>query len=120
MLLALWKVAGVVAPMYMWEQWQSRCKLHKLLFQEAAQGTRRPLMASEEVLAGRVDDGCITNLVHGGCHPATGAAIVADPSGWRQTPQRSLWLVAREGGHDNVVIVVDIDGNGGGVEGSRW
>jgi hypothetical protein len=78
MLLALCKAVGVVAPMYTWEQWQLRCKLHKLLFWEAARGAGGPSTALDEVLVGCVHDGCIANLVRGGCNPAAAAAIVAN------------------------------------------
>jgi hypothetical protein len=49
----------------------------------AARRTGGPSMALDKVLPcpGRVDDGCIANLVHGGCNPAATVAIVAD-LGW--------------------------------------
>jgi hypothetical protein len=80
MLLVSCKVAWVIRLTYMWERWQLCCKLHKLLFLEAAGGSRGPSAASDEVLpcASRMDDGCVANLVHGGCDPATAAAIMAD------------------------------------------
>jgi hypothetical protein len=38
MLLASCKVAGFVMPTYTWEQQQSRCNLHELLFLVAVRG----------------------------------------------------------------------------------
>ncbi len=32
----------------------------------------------DKVLAGHVDEGCIANLMHGGCDPAAAVAIAAD------------------------------------------
>jgi hypothetical protein len=34
-LQSLCKEAGIVVPIYTWERWQSRCKLHKLLHPDA-------------------------------------------------------------------------------------
>jgi hypothetical protein len=71
-LLASCKAAGVLAPTYTWEQWQS--KLHKLLFPAALWGTGGPLMALDKVLPcnNRVYDGCVAYLV------LIAAAIVFD------------------------------------------
>ncbi len=80
MLLALCNAVRVIVPTYTWEQWQLHCKLHKLLFLEAVRGAGGPLMVVDKVLpwASHVDDGCISNLVRGGCDLAETEAIVAD------------------------------------------
>ena len=67
--------AGIVAPIYTWERWQSRCKLHELLHPSPS-----PSTASDEVLpcTGHVDAGCVADLVRGGCDPAAAAAIATD------------------------------------------
>ncbi len=53
------------------------CKLHELLFPEAAPEARGPSTALDEVLpcTSHMDDGCIANMVHGGCNPASAAAM---------------------------------------------
>ena len=68
--------AGIVPPIYTWERWQSRCKLHELLHPEA--GPSSPSSPpSDEVLprTGHVDAGCVADLVRGGCDPAAAADI---------------------------------------------
>jgi hypothetical protein len=67
--------------------WQLHCKLHKLLFWEAARGGRGAIDGIRQDPCGRMDDGCITNL------------RIWD--GWRQMPQRSSRLVTRDGGGHN-------------------
>ncbi|KAL3778569.1 hypothetical protein ACHAW5_007024 [Stephanodiscus triporus] len=70
------RAAGFVAPTYTWERWQSRCKLRELLSPPSSSSS---VAASDEVLPcdARVDDGCVADLVRGGCEPAEAAAIVA-------------------------------------------
>ncbi len=67
-LLASCKAAGVVAPTYLWEQWQSCCKLHKLLLPVAVLGAGGLLTVSDKILpcANHVDDKCNADLVRGG------------------------------------------------------
>jgi len=70
--------AGIVAPIYTWERWQSRCKLHELLHPSSSSSpSPSPSTASDEVLpcTGHVDAGCVADLVRGGCDPAAAAAI---------------------------------------------
>ncbi len=103
MLLTLCEVAGVVAPMYMWEQWQLRCKLHKVLIPAAVQGGRGaggPLTVSGKFLpcAGLMDDRCITNLVRRCCNPAVAAAIVTQLGRVAADAAAVLAVMAREEG----------------------
>ncbi len=86
------------------------CKLHELLFWEAAGGARGPLAAADEVLAGCIDDGCGANLVHGGCNPAAAAAIVAN-LGWAAADVAAELAVGGKGGGGTTM--------GGGEEASK-
>jgi hypothetical protein len=90
---------------------------------------------SDEVLpcTGHVDNGCIANLVRGGCDLAGTAAIVADLGRAAVDSTAELVVGGKGGGGTTmggggggadmegriiIVVVVDIDSDSGGVEGS--
>jgi hypothetical protein len=115
-LLAWCKTAGIVAPMYTWEQRQSHCKLHKLLFLAAARGAgglggrrrrwTRFFLVPAAWMIGVLPTWCAGGVIH-----------LWLPSSWRtwdgqwRTPQWCSRVMAREGGGTT------LGGEGGGIEG---
>jgi hypothetical protein len=84
--------------------------------------------------ANHVDDGCVADLVRGGCNPAAAAAIVVN-LGWVMVDAAAELVGGGEGGGGTTmggrgggikggqkiiaVVVVDVNSNSGGADGGR-
>jgi hypothetical protein len=136
MLLVSCKAVEIITPTYTWEWVQLQWKLHKLLFRAAAWEAGGPWTMLDKVLpcAGPVVDRCIANLVRGGCSLTAATAIEAD-LGWAMVDAAVELAGGGKGGGDTTtggrgggikggqriigIVVLDVDGNSGGVDSGR-